>query len=96
MRATEPPATQIIPTDLPPLPTPRPDDGILLGAIRWDGWYGGSPYVKNLFPEEWRYRLPFYAAVSADGQVQMASDSQEVMDQEILYASASGKRSSMR
>lgn len=87
----EPPLeTPVIPTDLPPTPVLHPEDGILLGAIRWDGWFGGSHYVKNLFPEEWRYRLPFYAAVSEDGQVQMASDSQEVMDQEILYAAANG------
>jgi len=88
---TEPP-TETLPTDTPPAPTatPRPDDGILLGAIRWDGWFGGSHYVKNLFPEEWRYRLPFYASVLPDGQVDMASDSQAVMDQEIAYAAANG------
>ncbi len=88
---TEPP-TETLPTEAPPAPTatPRPDDGILLGAIRWDGWFGGSHYVKNLFPEEWRYRLPFYASVLPDGQVDMASDSQAVMDQEIAYAAANG------
>jgi hypothetical protein len=89
---TDPP-TEIIPSDIPPPPTdevPPLNDGILVGAIRWDGWYRGSPYLQNLFPEEWRHRLPFYATVAEDGQVSMASDSQAVMDQEILYAAANG------
>ncbi|MBI2841157.1 MAG: hypothetical protein HYX75_22800 [Acidobacteria bacterium] len=62
----------------------------LVGAIRWDGWYRGSPYVSVLAPDEWRYRHPFYARTLADGQLEAFSDSQEVMDQEIAYAAAGG------
>src|SRR5262245_34949974 len=41
--------------------TPRP----VVGAIRWDAWYGGKDAVglaveKSLSPKRWHYRLPFF------------------------------------
>jgi hypothetical protein len=39
---------------------------VAVGAIRWDAWYGAKDavgeYVEEaLAPEQWRYRLPFFA-----------------------------------
>jgi hypothetical protein len=61
----------------------------LVGAIRWEGWADDPKWGNNLKPEQWHYRLPFYAKVS-EGEFQVRSDNQEVMDQEIKYASAAG------
>ena len=61
----------------------------LVGAIRWEGWGDDTKWANNLKPEQWHYRLPFYAKVS-EGNFQVRSDNQEVMDQEIKYASAAG------
>ena len=65
---------------------PRPT----IGAIRWDGWFKGNAWEKNLQSAEWRYRLPFYATTDSDGKVSVCSDSQEVMDKEIGYANEAG------
>lgn len=62
----------------------------LVGAIRWDAWFAGNNYERHLAPEKWRHRLPFYARISPDNSVLVRSDSQEVMDQEIAYASGAG------
>lgn len=62
----------------------------IVGAIRWDGWFSGSSWQKNLQSKEWKYRLPFYAKTDADGAVTVNEDSQAVMDQEIVYASRAG------
>lgn len=63
-----------------------------VGAIRWDAWFKGNPWEKHLTPKEWHDRLPFYAKVLPDGTVEARSDSQEVMDREIAYASRGGLR----
>ncbi len=62
----------------------------LVGAIRWDGWFRGNPWERNLDPLEWRSRLPFYAKTLPDGRVEVRSDEQTVMDQEISYAARAG------
>ncbi len=67
----------------------------LVGAIRWDAWHGdrgmpGRAVEKSLGPKAWRYRLPFFARVLSDGKVELHGDTQDVMDREIEYASASG------
>ncbi|MBK5274131.1 MAG: glycoside hydrolase family 99-like domain-containing protein [Desulfuromonadales bacterium] len=62
----------------------------IVGAIRWDAWFDGNKYEKNLEPKQWHYRLPFYADVSLKGSVTVRSDSQEVMDKEIAYAKDAG------
>jgi hypothetical protein len=61
----------------------------LVGAIRWEGWADDPKWGNNLKPEEWHYRLPFYANVS-DGKFEVRSDNQAVMDREIKFASAAG------
>jgi len=45
---------------------PRP---VVVGAIRWDGWYAGNPWERNLDEPEWRPRLPFTARETPDGRV---------------------------
>jgi hypothetical protein len=68
------------------LPSAQPT----LGAIRWDGWFDGNTWEKNLVSPDWRYRLPFYATVSDTGAVRVCDDSQETMGREIAYAKAGG------
>jgi hypothetical protein len=67
----------------------------VVGAIRWDAWYGnrghaGRSVHKALGPKEWHSRLPFFGKVLSDSMVEMIGDSQAVVDQEIHYASDSG------
>jgi hypothetical protein len=62
----------------------------VVGAIRWDAWFAGNDYEKNLAPKQWNNRLPFYAQVASDGNVSVRSDSQEVIDKEIGFAKEAG------
>ena len=62
----------------------------VVGAIRWDAWFGGNTYQRNLAPPYWHARLPFYSTIAPDGSVEVRSDSQQVMDEEIAYAEAAG------
>ncbi len=69
-----------------------------VGVIRWDAWNtinGEYDVISNrsrmwFNPERYHYRLPFFAKVISDNNVTMNEDSQEVMDQEILYAKFAG------
>lgn len=63
-----------------------------VGAIRWDAWFDDkvNPYEKNLADKKWHGRLPFYAKVISDTEVQVHGDTQEAVDQEIVYARAGG------
>jgi len=70
-------------------------DRSIVGAIRWDAWHGdkgapGRAVEKSLGPKRWHYRLPFYAKVVGENQVEVRADSQEVMDREIEHAAAGG------
>lgn len=69
-----------------------PPDRITIGAIRWDAWFDDkvNPYEKNLADKKWHGRLPFYAKVISDTEVEVHGDTQEVIDQEIAYAKAGG------
>ncbi|MBM3496380.1 MAG: hypothetical protein FJX72_18975 [Armatimonadetes bacterium] len=69
-----------------PTAAPRPP---VFGAIRWDGWFAGAPWERNLQDAAWRDRLPFYA-VTTDGKVEVRSDRAETMDREIAYAVQAG------
>ena len=68
--------------DMPPRPT--------IGAIRWDGWFTGNPWQRNLNPKQWHDRLPFYGKEISDSEVEVCGDTQQVMDQEIAFAHAAG------
>ncbi|MCX7598512.1 MAG: glycoside hydrolase family 99-like domain-containing protein [Armatimonadetes bacterium] len=62
----------------------------IVGAIRWDAWTRGSEWELNLGPRQWRDRLPFYGRQVGEDAVEIDAARQEVMDQEIAYASAAG------
>ncbi len=62
----------------------------IVGAIRWDGWNQWAYYEKCFDPPEWHYRLPFFGWITPDGKARVREDSQEVIDQEIVYAKAGG------
>lgn len=67
----------------------------VVGAIRWDAWHSdlgtpGQAVERSLGPQHWHYRLPFFAEVVSDTEVVIQGASQDVMDQEIAYASAAG------
>ncbi len=61
-----------------------------LGAIRWDAWTEWEKYKQFLYPEEWHYRLPFFAEIRDDGTVEIRGDRMDVVNQEIEYAHEAG------
>ena len=66
----------------------------IVGAIRWDAWYGETGPVKHteisLGPPKYHFRLPWFARVIGNGKVSINGDSQEIIEQEISYAAAAG------
>ena len=68
--------------------------GPVVGAIRWDAWYGRNDVVseveRSLGPKKFHFRLPFFAQVVSDAEVRIDGDSQATMDQEIGYAVEAG------
>ncbi len=66
----------------------------IVGAIRWDAWYGESGPVKeverSLGPKKYHFRLPFFARVFGDDQVRINGDAETIMDQEIAFAAEAG------
>ena len=69
-----------------------------VGVIRWDAWNlvnGHYDMISNLTyrylrPERFQYRLPFFAKILSDNNITMDEDTQQVMDQEILFAKEAG------
>jgi hypothetical protein len=69
-----------------------------VGVIRWDAWnlingqYDAISYYSHraMSPEHFHYRLPFFAKVHSDTNVSINGDTQEIMDQEIIYANYAG------
>jgi hypothetical protein len=69
-----------------------------VGVIRWDAWnlvngkYDEISFFshRSLSPDHFHYRLPFFAKVNSDMNITYNEDTQEVMDQEILYAKFAG------
>lgn len=66
----------------------------IVGAIRWDGWYGEGEVVKqteaSLGQPKYHFRLPWFASVFEGGKVRINGDSQSVVEQEIAYAAQAG------
>ena len=66
----------------------------IVGAIRWDGWYGEGGVVKavehTLGQPKYHFRLPWFARVLSEGKVSINGDSQAIMEQEIAYAAQAG------
>ena len=70
-----------------------PDARPIVGAIRWDAWYGGSVCKEvelSLGQPKYHFRLPWFARVSGNGAVNINGDSQATMEQEISYAAQAG------
>jgi len=66
----------------------------IVGAIRWDGWYGEGAVVRQteiaLGPPKYHFRLPWFARLTGEAKVRINGDSQEIIEQEIAYAAAAG------
>jgi hypothetical protein len=69
----------------------------IVGAIRWDAWFGEDPTTtvgfqveRTLSPQQWHYRLPFFGREISPSSVEVRANVQSVMDAEIRYAHASG------
>lgn len=69
-----------------------------IGVIRWDAWnlidgqYDAISYYSHraMSPEHFHYRLPFFAEIHSGTNITINGDTQEIMDQEILYAQFAG------
>jgi hypothetical protein len=67
----------------------------VVGAIRWDAWYGDTDAVgeyveKALTPQQWRYRLPFFATEVSNSKVEIHGNTTAAMEQELAYAEQYG------
>jgi len=71
---------------------PHAAERVTVGAIRWDAWFADAvnPYEKNLSDKKWHGRLPFYAKIISDTEVEVRGDTQEAVDKEIAYAKNGG------
>ena len=73
----------------------EPTHKIIVGAIRWDAWFGelsdvGLMVEKTLGPSHWHRRLPFFARELSDTRVHVRANSQAIMDEEIHFACTAG------
>src|SRR5437016_498756 len=70
------------------------DDRPIVGAIRWDAWYGNGGVTKaveaSLGQPKYHFRLPWFARVIGDEKVSIDGDSQTIVEQEITYAAQAG------
>ena len=66
----------------------------IVGAIRWDGWYGEGFVVRqteaSLGQPKYHFRLPWFARVVGEDKVSINGDSQAIIEQEIAYAAQAG------
>lgn len=75
-----------------PLPA-RAASGCIVGAIRWDAWYGSgvTTQVQNtLGPSAWQFRAPWFATALNANQISVNGNSQTNIDLEITAAHAAG------
>ena len=70
-----------------------------VGVIRWDAWGGKDGLAggeqtrvleKTLEPEKYRFRLPWFAKVRADGTIALDGAAPGIMEREIDYAADAG------
>ncbi len=70
------------------------DDSPIVGAIRWDAWYGDGGVTKaveaSLGQPKYHFRLPWFARVVGADEVSINGDSQVIIEQEITYAAQAG------
>ncbi len=68
------------------------DDGAIVGAIRWDGWYRDGAVTKAVEASrgqpKYHFRLPWFGQLQSDRSVRISGDSQATMEQELAYAAA--------
>ncbi len=66
----------------------------IVGAIRWDAWYGSGDATKavevSLGQPKYHFRLPWFARVVGEDRVSINGDSQAIVEQEIDYAAKAG------
>ena len=66
----------------------------IVGAIRWDAWYGKSDVTqaveKTLGQPKYHYRLPWFAHLLGEDKVHIDGDSDEIIATEISYAAQAG------
>ena len=66
----------------------------VIGAIRWDAWYGEGSVTKalekTLGQRKYHFRLPWFAQIRGEEEVYINGDSPEIMAREISYAAQAG------
>jgi len=85
------------PATPPPRTVQKAKRETVVGAIRWDAWYGDVPghdvglqVERSLGPMQWHYRLPFYAREVSSTEVHVRGNMPDVMDREIAFARGAG------
>jgi len=69
---------------------------ISVGAIRWDAWHRKDrgnivqQVERALSPKKYQWRAPFFTEILSDTAIDIKGYDQQVVDQEILYASDMG------
>jgi len=70
------------------------EDAPIVGAIRWDAWYGKSNIVSAvesaLGQPKYHFRLPWFARIINENAVSINGDAPSSMDQELAYAAQAG------
>ena len=70
------------------------DEAPIVGAIRWDGFYGDGGVVDavefSLGQPKYHFRLPWFARLTGEDKVSINGDSEAIMDREIAYAAQAG------
>ena len=70
------------------------DEAPIVGAIRWDAFYGEGGVTKaveySLGQPKYHFRLPWFAQLLGEDRVRINGDSQAIMEQEIAYAAQAG------
>ncbi|MEY3898140.1 MAG: hypothetical protein RLZZ214_3661 [Verrucomicrobiota bacterium] len=70
------------------------EDKPIVGAIRWDAWYGEGGITKevetSLGQPKYHFRLPWFARIIGEDKVRINGDSQAIVEQEIAYAAHAG------
>ncbi len=69
-------------------------DAPIVGAIRWDAWYGTGGVVqaveRSLGQPKYHFRLPWFARLLGGDRVSINGDSPGIMEREIAYAARAG------
>lgn len=77
-----------------PVAMPLVSAAPIVGAIRWDAWYGNGAVTqaveKTLGQPKYHFRLPWFAQLLGNDKVRINGNSDEVMAQELTYAADAG------